>query len=40
MFLKCSIKNSASAIFVALCRYEDEKENIPLFYLEIIGKEL
>ena len=33
-------QRGVSAIFVALSRHEDMKENILLFYLEIIGKKL
>ena len=37
---KAYVHSKVSAIFVALRRYEDEKENISLFHLEIIGKKL
>ena len=37
---KACVHSKVSAIFVALRRYEDEKENISLFHLEIIGKKL
>ena len=51
MFLECwklvkpnkvprKVLRSLSAIFAALHRYKDKKENIPLFYLDIIGKKL
>ena len=37
---KACVQRSVSAIFAALLRYKDEKENILLFYLDVIGKKL
>ena len=37
---KASVQNRVSAILSAFRRHEDEKENMLLFYLEIISKKL
>ena len=37
---KACVQRRVSAVFAALQRHGDEKENIPLFSLEITGKKL